>query len=229
MGRWLFNLVAIASALLCAATLLVWLWFPRDWAKIEFYAGLRLVEIDAYAGLFQICTYNTDLGLGPPHRPPGSWIVVPRQWNRSVPASQMRGVPYIQSPTKHEFLGVGWGAVPWPASRPDSRQELADKEAVQGRVRSATTRAAQLRQIDNDHPPYRFRFRMPSLAVIFAVLPLAWVAKITIFRSRRRDGQCAKCGYDLRATPARCPECGTIAKGPGRKGEPATSQSEPTP
>jgi hypothetical protein len=42
----------------------------------------------------------------------------------------------------------------------------------------------------------------------FAVLPIRWIISRSTRRGGAAPGICAHCGYDLRATPNRCPECG---------------------
>ena len=63
-----------------------------------------------------------------------------------------------------------------------------------------------------------FRFLAPCwfLAAVFAVVPLLrWCSLRGLRRreARARAGLCLACGYNLRMTPQRCPECGRMTAG----------------
>ena len=65
-----------------------------------------------------------------------------------------------------------------------------------------------------------------AVAPVVAVARRGW-RKLRKWK-RARDGLCAGCGYDLRATPDVCPECGMRASGNGRDVH-ATAQTAPSP
>ena len=55
---------------------------------------------------------------------------------------------------------------------------------------------------------------------LFLTLPVAfagiWLwARPSLQERRRRRGLCPRCGYDVRETPSRCPECGAEPAPPG--------------
>jgi hypothetical protein len=55
------------------------------------------------------------------------------------------------------------------------------------------------------------------IALLFAIMPTIWLRSCLREGRRRQIGLCENCGYDLQATPGRCPECGMVP------GEPAAA------
>jgi hypothetical protein len=72
----------------------------------------------------------------------------------------------------------------------------------------------RLTAINNRHAPLGVRISVHFwiLAAISAILPAMWCVRFHRRRLREAMGQCVVCGYDLRATPSQCPECGTVSK-----------------
>lgn len=89
-----------------------------------------------------------------------------------------------------------------------------------GPYHRATAVLADPAQIPSIRQDWHAKLGRPVAAVPYwalvlgaAVLPALWLGHTAytriLGRWRRRGGLCAGCGYDLRATPDRCPECGT--------------------
>jgi hypothetical protein len=59
----------------------------------------------------------------------------------------------------------------------------------------------------------KWYLRVPhwSFVALSLPVPTLWLLIRRHRLERKRQGHCRQCGYDLRATPERCPECGTEA------------------
>ena len=98
-------------------------------------------------------------------------------------------------------------------------KDLADAELAVGRdeeqaVRLQMQLKAWARRGIVPPAPARHSIRCSILAAAALLLPLLWIISLGLARRRRalraRRSLCRTCGYDVRASPDRCPECGTL-------------------
>jgi len=110
------------------------------------------------------------------------------------------------------YNGGGWSHVP-TAGRDPSQEEL--DEMCRSRFLGFATDAFTFNPGNAAGPQTNHVLVVPHWFVVAASLaPLALPA-LSWARARRRRarGLCAACGYDLRATRQKCPECGRTTDG----------------
>ena len=189
-GR-LFTVCAAASLLACAAVVALWV-RSADW-QVDGYVRLTRPAADA-ATFQQLISHDGVLFLVIHDVPlaPGS-----REVTRLAPgqatrwASHWPGGRRPEEWPSREYFGLPEAERPW------ERLGLYARSSPGG-VRFGPPSA----RIRTFGVPYW----IPAAAA--AALPLIWLRRVRRTARRRRDGQCARCGYDLRASPGRCPECG---------------------
>jgi hypothetical protein len=126
-------------------------------------------------------------------------------WNRAE--EELAGIE-----ERHRFTEV-------PGEVPPVPPELEAKLLELDRIGSEAMRLKRRIELHRSSPTAREAYSVPHFlpAVAAAVLPAAWIASSVTSRARRRarrsGSRCVRCGYDLRSTPGRCPECGTAPAG----------------
>jgi hypothetical protein len=198
MIRRLFAIVAALSLLLCigATTLCVRSFWVDDTIHLQHrrWRGLLLMNtgyrLESSRGGLMLSTGSAQHLCADvaemTHRRVYDRDHFGRSWDRG-PSREYPRASYLGTPMRRSWYGFGYWHVVFPATT--------------GYGASWENRHIQC-------------IVVPHAAIILplACLPLAWWTR---FPARRREwriahGLCPTCGYDLRASPDRCPECGSL-------------------
>jgi hypothetical protein len=186
--RGLFNAIVAMSVLLCLGTAALWAYSTFYYSLLMYIAPLG-VQGDAWG--WEISSLRGRVGVSKFDIPSnslfiGSSIFPGFGLSTREEAAPVIDWPWLAGSTKR--VGNDYGNV----------HTIGHGFGLAGFYWEHTSFA---QQVDNI-------FAVPDwfLMVVFLIAPIRWLRRPTW----HTEGYCASCGYDLRATPDRCPECGKI-------------------
>ncbi|HEY2584730.1 MAG TPA: zinc ribbon domain-containing protein [Tepidisphaeraceae bacterium] len=179
MIRRLFAAASVLSLLIGAATVALWMRSYRHWDEVEF--GLDHRDVVSYLA----SDVNHQFRLTRTFNDAG--ITEPRSW-LWVDAIHPPGWQATSDTTNWDWGGTCHG---FTAGGVNYNPPVGD--VIMRRAFSGSTFVVGI-------PPW-------FACAVCLILPLRWL--IRRYSRRPRPGFCPTCGYDLRASTDRCPECGT--------------------
>lgn len=187
-------ILAVCALILCASLLL---WWRSHWTAdgIQWRAGDRVHLLISNGGRLAYVTSSVPQG-----------VTAKLKLYQSVPRSQaspFAGVAFVSGDWPYNakrWAGFEWTGKVIPVKVPPPKTAPFENAMLQ-------------RYIDIFYETYAPRLIAVPWWFIAAMASIPLLMFLASYRKtlrHLRTGQCAMCGYDLRATPDRCPECGAI-------------------
>jgi hypothetical protein len=220
MKRYLLNLVSVLSLLACVAVSTLWL--RSQWVGDQLALG-RPARVHLFRSYNGSCEYVVSRFA----HPVGRWSTIDAGPDAET---DWYAWPDLRVSARHATLLVATAALPfWHFAVPRIRRRVG-LHAPERRFRLWRAIAAAAALIacviagwhaDGKGVGELGLFFLSCMIAAVMLLALRDGARLVVdpdrrpweWRKRRRllFGLCPACGYDLRASPDRCPECGTIA------------------
>ena len=186
MARRLFTLLSALSLLLCMATVVLWV--------RSYYVGDSVLwnplDPQGHGARWRLYEVMSGTGL------------------LRVQGTTLRAKPY-------SYLD-GWRKPEWRYVREHPNHPTWGSTAPTLADRLGFAYRRSVRWTGDEDDRITFDICVPAWlpVLVFSLMPAAWFTRA--WRARKRSnrngrGLCPSCRYDLRATPGRCPECGTAA------------------